>query len=116
MRRLSEQVLTTVNSGNFTNVTTNFVRNIFLHQTDYYKLYQNNTTIQMSWIPKFELNLILLKGTHHTTTLNTDYVEHLVLSDYNLPESNDSSQNNFGQVKTYSLKKNALQEAHTFNF
>jgi hypothetical protein len=43
-------------SGNFTNVPTNFVRNISLHQTDYSKLYQNNTTIQMSWIPKFELN------------------------------------------------------------
>jgi len=65
--------------GNFTNVPINFVRNILLHQTDYYKLYQKNTTIQMSWIPKFEFNLMLLKGTHHNTTFNTDYVEHLVL-------------------------------------
>ena len=41
----------------------------------------------MSWIPIFEFALLLLKGTHHNTTLNTDYVEHLVLSDYNLPYS-----------------------------
>jgi hypothetical protein len=103
-------------SGNFTNVPTNFVRNIFLHQTDYYKLYQKDNTIHTSWIRKFAFNLKLLKGTHHNTTLNTDYVEHLVLSDYNLPESNDSSQNNFSKAKRYLLKKNSLQEAHAFNF
>jgi hypothetical protein len=75
------------------------------------------TTLQYRCLgsQNLKFNFMLLKGTHHNTTLNTDYVEHLVLSDYNLPESNDSSQNNFSHIKMYSLKKEMPCKRHMFS-
>jgi len=77
------------------------------------------TTLQYRCLgfQKSEFNLMLLKGTHHNTTLNTDYVKHLVLSDYNLPDTNNSSKNNFSQVKRhFQKKKMPQQKAHSFIF
>jgi hypothetical protein len=114
--RISGWVLTTVTVATLQMYLQILKEIFFLCHNDCYKLYQDNTTIQKSWIPKFEFNIKLLKGTLHNATLNTAFAEHLVLSDYNLPQSNNSTLNNFGQVKRYLLKKTATQEAHAFNF